>query len=790
MGLNIKGKFYLSLLLILVCLICKINTQDSIDGELIKSENKENTSQDQEITNHSEIIENESSQEISKKSDLQQDEEESKTTVEPEIPKRKTPEIFDEIRGYRIRNEMELRYLTEISDLTFLIFYYKKDSPNSERVAGYIKSIVDKINNVASVILIDCDTFSDRHFNCREIDGDSFPRLRLLIPPETRFDTQSREVAVHFEYPWTEGPISEITENAIYNYITRNVPDKSTKISSENLFHFLHNDLFNKVILFTDKAEPSLLWRGLTNYFFDKILFGTVFKSQSDIVNDFKVTKFPTLILYKVNDHSRLLDEPEIIKFEGIVKTDNLIEWLNPHALKEKRYISQKRGISDTTAKELASNIVLKTINRGNYEEYLEKYKNKNIVFFFNTKNNPKASIKQFLVQNHGFVISAFFDCDKERKYCLENFGVTKFPMLKFVPKINEEKGIKNSEDRIKNVKTFNTSKDSKLSIDDQMRTFIASNVEEINNLEFPFKIQEAKQEMKNFIVHFYTSEEIETGKFDHRLISLDLLSNNEEISQFYKFFYAKDTSVEVLRMYNVPSRTGLFFFQKMSEDNYKVIQVNRESFYSSLLTVAESLINFTQSYKGRREFSSKEVKQITTNAQLQRDCLDVEHCIIAFFDARPGQDNVDRFNTMIEKLEKVKLNSQRYDYVNFNWVNSTCHDEFSKQFKIDVNTDLPSAVYYSRPKEVYSKFVGLWEPFTLNEHFERCLNNRAAFDHVSTENVKIQNLSCQALGSEGDTTSQDQSKQNEEINSNATPSSNETPNQEDIVVNGEKVEL
>jgi hypothetical protein len=781
MSLKTKGKFYLSLLLIILCLICKISSQESIEVESTESINKETPSQEQvqEITNQSEKIEFESSQEPSQESPQEE------APVEPEVPKKKTPEIFDQVRGYRIRNEMELRYLTEISDLTFLVFYYKKDSENSERVAGYLKSIVDKINNVASVIMIDCDTFSDRHFNCREMDGDSFPRLRLLIPPETRYDAQSREIAVHFEYPWTEGPISEISENAIYNYITRNVPDKSTKINSENLFNFLHNDLFNKVILFTDKAEPSLLWRGLTNYFFDKILFGTVFKSQKDIVDEFKVTKFPTLILYKVNDHARLLDEPEIIKYEGIVKTDNLIEWLNPHALKEKRYISQKRGIRDTTAKELASNIVLKTINRGNYEEYLEKYKNKNVVFFFNTKNNPKASIKQFLVQNHGFIISAFFDCDKERKFCLDKFGVTKFPMLKFISKIDGEKGIHNLDDRIKHMKAFNTGKDNKISLDDQMRNFISTKIEEVNNLEFPFKIQEAKQEMKNFIVHFYTSEEIESGNFDHRLISLDLLSNNEEINQFYKFFYVKDPTVETLRMYNVPSLTGLYFFQKMNEDNFKVIQVNRESFYSSLLTVAESLIHFAQSYKGRRKFSSQEVKQITTNAQLQRDCLDMEHCIIAFFDARPGQDNVDKFNSMIEKLEKVKLNSQRYDYVNFNWVNATCHDELTRQFKIDVNTDLPGVVYYSRPKGAYSKFVGLWEPFTLNEHFERCMNNRAAFDDISSENVKIQNLSCEALGAENSET-----QQTEGAKSSTITDTNASSNQEDIVIKGEKVEL
>jgi hypothetical protein len=251
-----------------------------------------------------------------------------------------------------MRSDHELKLLQEISDLTFLRFAYKRNSKNSLKTAQSLINVMDKLKSLAGFILIDCENFTPKESQiCKELEyvSDSFPRLKLMIPPEKKIDPHTREITYHYEYPWTE---KEITENNLYKFIHDNIPNKAKKLSTENLDVFLESDAYNKLILFTQRSTQSVLWRGLTNNLHDKILFGEVSSSLSPtdakvISERFTVTNYPTLVVYKTFDNNYLVDDPQIIKYEGTVDVDSIIQWLQPHLLREKRYISQKRGIDE-----------------------------------------------------------------------------------------------------------------------------------------------------------------------------------------------------------------------------------------------------------------------------------------------------------------------------------------------------------------------------------------------------------------------------------------------------------
>lgn len=145
------------------------------------------------------------------------------------------------------------------------------------------------------------------HCKKKSLDTDDFPRLRLFVSPENRYDHETRVIKKHLDMPYTE---KETDEATIFNFIAQNIPNKSIKLDSYNLYPFLNSDSMNKVILFTEKHYPGVLFRGLTCNFYDKLLFGTVHSTETEVVEKFQIKTFPTILVYKTYDRNHLMIEP------------------------------------------------------------------------------------------------------------------------------------------------------------------------------------------------------------------------------------------------------------------------------------------------------------------------------------------------------------------------------------------------------------------------------------------------------------------------------------------------
>jgi len=57
-----------------------------------------------------------------------------------------------------------------------------------------------------------------------------------------------------------------------------------------------------KFILFTDKTEIGLLFKGLSGIFRDRIDFGEVQKKSNEVVKKYDIKEFPTLLLLKFDE--------------------------------------------------------------------------------------------------------------------------------------------------------------------------------------------------------------------------------------------------------------------------------------------------------------------------------------------------------------------------------------------------------------------------------------------------------------------------------------------------------
>jgi hypothetical protein len=129
----------------------------------------------------------------------------------------------------------------------------------------------------------------------------------------------------------------KIEFNSLFNYATKRMSYYVNEITRDKL-----SDFFSKkpdkyhVVLFTSKESTPSLYKALSKFFINKLIFGEVHKTQTELVELFKIKEFPTLMV--------MLDE-EKNKYEIYKKKlnyESLKSYLNKFAVKTKTAVVTK----------------------------------------------------------------------------------------------------------------------------------------------------------------------------------------------------------------------------------------------------------------------------------------------------------------------------------------------------------------------------------------------------------------------------------------------------------------
>jgi hypothetical protein len=83
---------------------------------------------------------------------------------------------------------------------------------------------------------------------------------------------------------------------AIKQYATNIIPSTSKRLSVKNAPDFIAGSK-PKVVLFTDKNDTPVLYKSLSTEFKAHLAFGEVQKSNKELVKQFGITAFPTLLV-------------------------------------------------------------------------------------------------------------------------------------------------------------------------------------------------------------------------------------------------------------------------------------------------------------------------------------------------------------------------------------------------------------------------------------------------------------------------------------------------------------
>jgi len=305
--------------------------------------------------------------------------------------------IFYQIPGRNITNYKEIMELQNITDITYLLFVYKNSSVNSRIAGGYLVNIGKQLEFIAEILKIDCNNFINLPKNniCEETSKrDSFPKLKLLVPPEYKINPYTGQRMPHRDVSFTENILSE---TSIYNYITKNVPSYAKLLNELDFNDFLtENYLYNKIILFTDKPNTPLMLRGISNLFFDRIEFGIVNNTQKDLIEYFKVKQFPTIIAITTNDRDYPSEKPVYYEYKGGINIKEIKEFVEKFAYPIKRYELEAQG-KLTRNKTLSD--IFTVLNKDTIENFFILNAEKNMMIYLALENSIYTSIEKFARQ-------------------------------------------------------------------------------------------------------------------------------------------------------------------------------------------------------------------------------------------------------------------------------------------------------------------------------------------------------------------------------------------------------
>ena len=650
---------------------------------------------------------------------------------------------FDDFPGKRFSTSDEISNYLKTIDLTILVFYYRTDSEISKEVAKNLRIVYSKLQYLTEFLLVNCD---NNHMDeCKPIndnmDENSFFRLEIYIPPEYKVNPYTKEINKHYKIPYDK---SNISEKALYTFVSKAIISKEQMLTNENYENFKSRSDLNKVILFTNKKNSPLMYRGLSGYFYDRLSFGIVFDNEKKLCEKLDINKFPTIMVIQIFEEDIILDEPNIIIYDGKEDTKSIVNFLEKYALKEKLYLSKD------DKKKKRSNSDLIYFNKLTAEKAMNFIKNKKdkevILYFDNAVSNGKITydnlpedVKEFNADTHGFFYFGYVDCtgEENEKICKNNFKIKDFPnMMLYRP----EKDVKE-----KIAKGYELPMEMS-NIRREIELLFEPNVKTVTPVNFQYTLSTLKS---NRIALLYF--------FDGYInLGFNLITQHKTYSRFMDFFVMDNPPEEIKKQFQCtyyPYMTMIIPDDSKRDPNgnpqmqvmvyrgkFSFSEIN--SFLKSNFQIEEQESN-TQS-TSESDSTPVEISFIQTTKDLEKTCSKKKLCIIGFFDMRPGDNYQKNFEEKFNIFKNFSEVSKKRP-TSFGYINATCQEEFSSKFGINLES-LPSIILYSYSKDAYANLVGGFNVDDMSELINKALSGRLNFQRMQKDNAILQDIKCETI--------------------------------------------
>ena len=264
----------------------------------------------------------------------------------------------------------------------WFVYFYRQGDQNYE---PYVKTMIefgDKTQGLFNAGAVNC--IEDEEI-CDEFDVAQTPLIVYFSESEKDYNKYG----------------GKLDFNSLFNFATKRMSYYVNDVKKDKLSEFFTKRAEKyHVLLFTSKKETPSMYKALSKFFINKLIFGEVMQSETELLQIFNIRKFPTLMVI-IDEEKNKYD-----LYNGKITYEDVKKYLN-------KYADKKRNIDASKVKEMtpnlyntlgmcsskdAKNICLIYLTRGSkpsrkdmklLENISEKYENDHLkIFYLDLKKN------------------------------------------------------------------------------------------------------------------------------------------------------------------------------------------------------------------------------------------------------------------------------------------------------------------------------------------------------------------------------------------------------------------
>ncbi|CEP12011.1 hypothetical protein [Parasitella parasitica] len=242
------------------------------------------------------------------------------------------------------------------TDQLVAVEFYAPWCGHCQKLAPEWKKVATNLKGLVNIGAIDCDVETNKGL-CAMYEIKGFPTIKVFSP-ELRKDKRTGQMTkIPTDYQGPRDAKSMVdyflsSQPSNVQFVKWNEKDVKSK-KSITLDNFLQtkNDTLPKALLFTNKATTTPLYKALSVDFKDRMLVGEVKQSERNIVAEYGIESFPTLLV--------ISPKHGIVTFDGKLNRDNLKTFMEKHALpKDKKNTSHPAATEKEQAKKKAKEVI------------------------------------------------------------------------------------------------------------------------------------------------------------------------------------------------------------------------------------------------------------------------------------------------------------------------------------------------------------------------------------------------------------------------------------------------
>lgn len=207
-----------------------------------------------------------------------------------------------------IKGSSDLRkQLAKDNGLPWIIEFYAPWCGHCKSLKPEYLKLADRLRGIVNVAAVDCDDEQNKAI-AGQYGVKGFPTLKLIDPktPSSPIDYQQARTA-----------------SAMYSAVLKLLPNHVVKVASAT--HPFFDADSNKLVLFTEKEKTTALFQSLSAQFHSRgIKFAQVHKKSTDLVDMYRISKFPSLVM--------LLNDGSSNAYDGTSTAVEIAKWLEQYA--------------------------------------------------------------------------------------------------------------------------------------------------------------------------------------------------------------------------------------------------------------------------------------------------------------------------------------------------------------------------------------------------------------------------------------------------------------------------